>query len=92
MGEPVSMRRLDLGRSQRGLDLWERPRAWSSLATTQISVSFPFFFKEPTRKGLAQGKPRRSAHAPSRAAPGPPRGEEMAPTKCLPLPLVGSMT
>ncbi|XP_034515915.1 unconventional myosin-If [Ailuropoda melanoleuca] len=29
---------------------------------------------KPTRKGMAQGKPRRSAQAPTRAAPGPPRG------------------
>uniref|UniRef100_A0A452UG15 Myosin IF n=1 Tax=Ursus maritimus TaxID=29073 RepID=A0A452UG15_URSMA len=28
---------------------------------------------KPTRKGMAQGKPRRSAQAPTRAAPGPPR-------------------
>ncbi|XP_036702708.1 unconventional myosin-If isoform X3 [Balaenoptera musculus] len=29
---------------------------------------------KPTRKGMAQGKRRRSAQAPTRAAPGPPRG------------------
>uniref|UniRef100_A0A8C0NIR4 Myosin IF n=1 Tax=Canis lupus familiaris TaxID=9615 RepID=A0A8C0NIR4_CANLF len=29
---------------------------------------------KPTRKGMAQGKPRRSAQVPARAAPGPPRG------------------
>uniref|UniRef100_A0A8D1Q3Q9 Myosin IF n=1 Tax=Sus scrofa TaxID=9823 RepID=A0A8D1Q3Q9_PIG len=28
---------------------------------------------KPTRKGMAQGKPRRFAQAPTRAAPGPPR-------------------
>ncbi|XP_042784137.1 unconventional myosin-If isoform X1 [Panthera leo] len=29
---------------------------------------------KPTRKGMAQGRPRRAAQAPTRAAPGPPRG------------------
>ncbi|XP_039107503.1 unconventional myosin-If isoform X1 [Hyaena hyaena] len=29
---------------------------------------------KPTRKGMAQGRPRRAAQDPTRAAPGPPRG------------------
>lgn len=71
---------------QSGLDLWAGPRACCGLVTTQLPISFPL--SEPTRKGMAQGRPRRSAQAPTRAAPGPPRGEET----CLPLPLVCSMT
>ncbi|XP_046494264.1 unconventional myosin-If [Equus quagga] len=31
---------------------------------------------KPTRKGMAQGRPRRSAPAPTRAAPRPPRGPD----------------
>lgn len=41
------------------------------------SVSAVFLFSEPTRTGLAQGRPQRSAQAPTRAAPGPPRGEDL---------------
>uniref|UniRef100_A0A8C9KFZ7 Myosin IF n=1 Tax=Panthera tigris altaica TaxID=74533 RepID=A0A8C9KFZ7_PANTA len=54
------------------LDLWAGPRACCGLATVQIPMSFPL--SEPTRKGMAQGRPRRAAQAPTRAAPGPPRG------------------
>lgn len=54
-------------------------------ATTPTPASFPLSFSEPTRKGMAQGKkPRRSAQAPSRAAPGPHRGEEMPPLRVSP--------
>uniref|UniRef100_A0A2K6F5D7 Myosin IF n=1 Tax=Propithecus coquereli TaxID=379532 RepID=A0A2K6F5D7_PROCO len=46
---------------------------------------------KPTRKGMAQGRPRRSAQAPTRAAPGPPRGLDRngvpPSTRRVPLPL-----
>nr|XP_038934957.1 unconventional myosin-If isoform X1 [Rattus norvegicus] len=48
-------------------------KAGSRALTISIGDGLPKSTK-PTRKGLAQGRPRRSAQAPTRAAPGPPRG------------------
>lgn len=83
---PITVRSSGVGsgQSQNRRGLWAGPGARSSLATPQIPTSFPLSFSEPTRKGMSQGKPRRSAQAPSRAAPGHPRGEEMPPLSVLP--------
>ncbi|MEJ1269870.1 myosin IE [Cricetulus griseus] len=48
-------------------------KAGGRTLTISIGDGLPKSTK-PTRKGLAQGRPRRSAQAPTRAAPGTPRG------------------
>ncbi|GAB1300900.1 Myosin-1F-like protein [Apodemus speciosus] len=48
-------------------------KAGGRALTVSIGDGLPKSTK-PTRKGLAQGRPRRPAQAPTRAAPGPPRG------------------
>ncbi|KAK1342402.1 hypothetical protein QTO34_015167 [Cnephaeus nilssonii] len=48
-------------------------KASSRALTVTVGDGLPKSSK-PTRKGMSQGKPRRSAQAPSRAAPGHPRG------------------
>ncbi|XP_006869067.1 PREDICTED: unconventional myosin-If [Chrysochloris asiatica] len=48
-------------------------KAGGKTLTVSVGDGLPKNSK-PTRKGMAQGKPRRSAQAPVRAAPGPPRG------------------
>ncbi|ELK08065.1 Myosin-If [Pteropus alecto] len=48
-------------------------KASSRALTVSVGDGLPKSSK-PTRKGMAHGKPRRSAQAPSRAAPAPPRG------------------
>uniref|UniRef100_A0A8C6MSE9 Myosin IF n=1 Tax=Mus spicilegus TaxID=10103 RepID=A0A8C6MSE9_MUSSI len=57
-------------------------KAGGRALTISIGDGLPKSTK-PTRKGLAQGRPRRSAQAPTRAAPGPPRGKD-----CISLPLL----
>uniref|UniRef100_A0A8C9A0N4 Myosin IF n=1 Tax=Prolemur simus TaxID=1328070 RepID=A0A8C9A0N4_PROSS len=48
-------------------------KASGRVLTVTVGDGLPKSSK-PTRKGMAQGRPRRSAPAPTRAAPGPPRG------------------
>nr|XP_040146951.1 unconventional myosin-If [Ictidomys tridecemlineatus] len=48
-------------------------KAGGKTLTVSVGDGLPKSSK-PTRKGMAQGRPRKSAPAPTRAAPGPPRG------------------